>query len=275
MKRRVAIFIFLLFATSFAHAQNMLSNVRSWLCFYGNSFPSKEMNKYDLYVLDRTDHPDIAPLKKQGSHVIGYVSAGEISKNDPHFKEIPRNILIEENKQWDSHRVNIKNKKWHDFILNRVVPEAISHGFDGIFVDTIDVAFYLENEKKMAGQIEGAVDLIGKIRKKYPGIVIVQNGGLFLSDRVGESIDALAVEDIYTLYDFENKKYLTANEQWTKERLVPVKAFQEKFAKPVLSLDYVEPSDRKKMELVAHKAESEGFIPYIADIGLKKIFFHP
>ena len=66
-----------------------------------------------------------------------------------------------------------------------------------------------------------------------------------------------------------------ATEKWTEDRLVPVKKFQETFKKPVLSLDYLEASDKKDIAKVRREAMGQGFVPYISDIGLKKIFFHP
>jgi uncharacterized protein (TIGR01370 family) len=148
-------------------------------------------------------------------------------------------------------------------------------GFDGIFMDTVDTADYLEKVKGIEGQVKGAIKLIKEIRRKYPQLIMVLNNGLFLTDQVGKQIDALVVEDIYTLYDFKTKSYDVATEKWTAERLVPVKRFQETFNKPVLALDYLKASDKKAIARISREAMAQDFIPYISDIGLKSIFFHP
>lgn len=275
MKRAIVFLIALLVIAGQGAAQERLMKVRSWICFYGSSFPSN-IRDYDLYVLARTGHPDISPLKQKGSIVVGYVSAGEINMHDESFAKVPKDILLEENKDWEgAHRVDIRSVKWHSVVLNELVPSALKEGFDGIFIDTIDTALYLENEKGLKGSVESAVSLIRKIRQRHPGIVILLNNGLFLVDKVGDAIDALVVEDVYTLYDFKTKRYSMASDEWTKERLGPIDSFRERFAKPVLSLDYLSGRNKRAVSLVAKRARSDGLVPYISDIGLKTVYFHP
>ncbi len=258
-------------------AEGKLSGVRSWLCFYGAAFPAGNLSTYDLYVFQSTAHPDLGPLHEKGAKAVGYISAGELNKNDPNFQKISgEGILLEENKDWPgSFRADIFSDKWRDFVIGELIPAVLSQGFDGIFIDTIDVAQYLEETKKSVGAIQKAARLIREIRNKYPAILIVLNNGLFLLDDVGSVVDALVVEDVFTLYDFRNKRYQLATPQWTRERVAALKKFQDKFHKPVLSLDYLKPSDRKNIEAVAAAAKAQNFIPYISDIGLQKIFFHP
>lgn len=259
------------------HAAGPLSGVRSWLCYYGAAFPDGNIPPYDLYVFQSEAHPDLASLKKSGGRAVGYISVGEVHESSPGFAPMQAaGVVLEGNPDWQgAHRVDLRSDRWQDFVLTRIIPAVLSQGFDGIFIDTIDVAWYLEHEKGMTGAIQKAASLVKEIRKRYPDKLIVLNNGLFLLDDVGEAVDALVVEDIFTLYDFQKKRYELANKRWTEERLVPAKAFQEKFGKPVLSLDYVKRSDRKAIKRVAGRARDLGFVPYIAEINLDSIFFHP
>ncbi|MFH1830235.1 MAG: endo alpha-1,4 polygalactosaminidase [Pseudomonadota bacterium] len=270
------IVLLLMFATPLqSFAQNNLLGIGSWLCFYDNAFPTKEIPRYDLYILDSSNHPDLVPLKTHGSKVVGYVSFGEVNKTDPRFDEFMREgLLVEENENWPgSHRVDIRNDKWHSYVLNTLIPKTLSEGFDGIFIDTIDTAHYLEQVKGMKGASRGAIKLLKEVRKKYPNLIIILNNGLSLLNDVGMIIDALLIEDVYTLYDFKKKQYKMAADKWSNERLIPLKEFQDKFQKPVLTLDYLKPRDKKNIRKVAKKAKAQGFIPYVSDIDLKTIFF--
>lgn len=254
-----------------------LSAIDSWVCFYGSEFPSKALKPYDLYIFQAYGHPDIETLKKGGGKIVGYISAGEINKTSPFFSEIESaGIIVEENKDWPgAFRVDLRSEKWQELLLARVIPDLLVQGFDGIFIDTIDTAIYLENEKGKAGSVGRAKALIKEIRKRFPNISIVLNNGLFLLNDVGNSIDALVVEDVFTLYNFSKKRYLIAPVKFTAERVATLKEFQLKFGKPVLSLDYWKPSDKKRAEAIATKAIAQGFVPYIADINLETIFYHP
>ncbi len=280
MTRRTLILALIVMLTSFgsaaAHA-GLGRHIRSWLCFYGAAFPEGPVPAYDLYVLGSTAHPPLEPLKKQGSMAVGYVSLGEINVHDPRFPALKKQkILVDVNKAWpEAHRVDIGAPAWQTHVLDTLVPEVLAQGFDGIFIDTIDTARYLEEEKHKSGAVAKAAELIRRIRERYPQIVIVLNNGLFLVDDVGSVIDALVVEDIYTLYRFEDKTYAMATPAWTSERLEIVKKFQIQFHKPVLSLDYLAPTDTKGIAAVAARAKAEGFVPFISEIGLTTIFYHP
>lgn len=257
-------------------APGRVAAIRSWVCFYGSALPIHAPAAYDLYILDRTSPPDLAPLKAQGSIVVGYVSTGEINKADPFFPRVPKELLLEENKDWPgAYRIDLRRRAWQSLLLDAIIPEALARGFDGVFLDTIDVAQYLEGQKGMRGSVDSAAALIAAIRKRFPGIIIVLNNGLFLLDRAGTSIDAVVVEDVYTSYDFERRTYLMADEAWIAARRAPLQAFQAKYHKPVLSLDYASPADHAGITRIAKRAAADGFIPYIADIDLSTIFFHP
>ncbi len=260
-----------------ASAQGKLSGVGSWLCFYGDAWPQKEPARYDLYILSRDNHPDIAPLKASKSLAIGYVSAGEVNSADPFFGKVKAaGLIVEKNPDWaGAYRVNMKDERWQGILLDEVIPDVIAKGFDGVFLDTMDVASYLETTKGMAGTVSAAAGFIRKIREKFPKAVIVLNNALPVADLAGDAIDALLVEDVYTLYDFKNRRYKTAAKEWTDERTAELKSFARRHGKPVLTLDYAKPADAATAKKVGARAVKDGFVPYISDIHLKTIFFHP
>lgn len=251
--------------------------IKSWLCYYGSEFPADFKFKYDLYVLNGTNPPSLEKIKKAKQKAVGYVSFGEIRMDDEYYLEAKKaGLLIDENPNWPTaYRVDIKDPKWHKIVLEKLVPSVLEKGFDGIFIDTIDTSVYLENEKKMKGEVDGAKKLIHELRKRFPKITIVLNNGIDLLNDVGNDIDALVIEDVYTLYDFTKKEYKMAEPAWRITRLEPLKAFKEKFNKPVLALEYLDKNDKENIAKVKKSAKQDGLILYIADIGLTKIFFHP
>jgi len=278
MKRILAIFIcsVVAFASCAARSSDKLAGIKSYICFYSNTWPGGSAPKADLFILDSTYHPPLSSIKAQKAHVVGYVTVGEISDKSPDFDRFKKSgLLIDENKNWPgSWRVDLRKREWRKYVVKTLVPKVTSLGFQGIFIDTIDTAEYLRDVKKIPGAVEGAVKLIKEIRKKHPQIIIVLNNGLFLLNEVGENIDALLVEDIFTMYDFKTKKYSIASDEHRDYRMAPAKQFQKKFRKPVLALDYLGKADAKGIKRVASEARAQGFIPYISDIDLNTIFFH-
>ncbi|MBT3182004.1 MAG: hypothetical protein HN337_05785 [Deltaproteobacteria bacterium] len=254
-----------------------LRKIKSWVCYYQDEFPDGKMPDYDLYVLDKQYHPPLKPIHDNKKKAVGYISFGEVEQRESHFQRVhDQKLVVDENENWpDSYRVDMANPEWHKIILDELIPYVLSQDFDGIFIDTIDTAEYLEDVKKLSGQRTGAAQLIKKVRTKYPNIIIVMNNGLFMADQVGKQIDALVIEDIYTLYDFKKKSYNLAKKDWTDQRLKRAKAFQKIFKKPVLPLEYLKRDDKEAIQKITDEAKNEGFIPYISNIGLSEIFFHP
>lgn len=279
--KRAALITLLVLSLVTALSENACSEtgggIRSWVCFYGPSFPAVKVPSYDLYVFSNTYHPEIAPLQKRGSKVVGYVSVGEIRSDEVAFPAIKEaGAIVEENKNWPgAFRVDMGKPKWVEYVTETLVPKVLAEGFDGIFIDTIDTAWYLEHEKKIKGSIDGAVSLIKAIRKKYPDKMIVLNNGLFMLNDVGAYVDAVVVESVFTAYDFAKKQYQLAKPEATKDRLSYLTQFRAELKKPVLVLDYLSPVDKKMIKQVTAEAEKEGLIPYIAEIGLNSIFYHP
>lgn len=277
MKRILTILICVIvaLASCAARSSDKLAGINSYICFYGNRWPSGVAPKADLFILDSHHHPSLASLKAQKTHAAGYVTVGEISDKSPDFERFKKSgSLVDENKNWPgSWRVDLRKKEWHKYVVDKLIPEVTAQGFDGIFIDTIDTAEYMRDTKKIPDAVEGAVKLIEQIRKRHPKIIIVLNNGLFLLDRVGKIIDALLVEDIFTSYDFKTKKYSIASAEHRNYRMAPAKQFMDKFHKPVLALDYLEKTDSEGIKRVASEARAQGFIPYISDIDLNTIFF--
>jgi uncharacterized protein (TIGR01370 family) len=277
MKFRILQVVLMMVALALSNmADASLAGVRSWVCYYGAVFPEPAPPFYDLYILDGRAHPDLAPLHARGAKAVGYVSVGEIREDDPAFRGLPRKLKLERNPDWKgAWRVDLRDPRWHNHLLETAIPQVLAQGFDGIFLDTIDVAAFLENDRKKKGAIDAAKTLIAAIRERYPKILIILNNGLFLAESVGSMIDALVVEDVYTSYDFKKKKYLVADNAWTEARLAGLRPFRVRFGKPVLALEYVDPADAEGIALVAARARGDGLLPYVAEINLQQIFFYP
>ncbi|PIR18119.1 MAG: hypothetical protein COV46_01215 [Deltaproteobacteria bacterium CG11_big_fil_rev_8_21_14_0_20_49_13] len=259
-----------------ANAGTNMKNVKSWLCYYGTGFKKGVIPRYDLYILSSGEHPALPPLKETGETVVGYLSVGEINKNDRSFANVHKSMLFEENPEWkNAFRVNISDAKWHRIIIDDMIPNILAEGFDGIFIDTIDVASYLQREKGVKDSVDQAKNLVIKIRKKYPNMTIVLNNGLFLLDDVGDSIDALVVEDVFTMYDFKTKKYRLTKKKWSDEKIKLLQDFMERFHKPVLALDYYPLSNKRAVQKISNDLKKAGLVPFISEIGLRSTAFHP
>lgn len=202
-----------------------------WLVTYGSEFKTSIFQKLDLAILDPDNRQP--PIEKGQTQYIAYLSVGEINKNRTYWNLIAtQDFLVEPNPSWpEAYRVDIRSSTWQQLLLDKVIPEILKKGYDGLFLDTVDTASYLEEKdvQKFRGAKEAMVQFVKNLRKKYPHMAIYPNMGLNLLEKYGREIDGIVVED---LYDPQYKE-----ETPTREKQLD--AFKKQFPnKPILNIIY-------------------------------------
>lgn len=247
--------------------------------YYGSK-PSKGLLRYETVVLDSRNFgpADLKQLQDNNVRVIAYVSIGEsdvLIRGDGKGPGGYASWYFDENgdggpdqnPNWGSYYVNANSEKWHDYVLNKVIP-SLPGPINGLFLDTIDTT-EIHKETK-----EGMIALIKKIRKRYPDYFIVQNRGFNLIKQSAESVDAVLFEDFSTHYSFENDLY----ERWTGDDLsytetVAVLLNQVKRTHPleVWTLEYREPGDQDLLAYSLTRAARFGFLASSTNIDITRL----
>lgn len=246
----------------------------SWLVYYGDNLPEENLKKVDLAILE----PDwISPKNYQNRQTlfIGYLSVGEIHNQRSYWPEISqKEFVVEQNPDWEgAWRVDIRSREWQDLLLNRLIPEILKKGYQGVFLDTIDTAIYLEEKEpsKYSGSKKALVQFIKTIHQKFPDIVILPNNGLEILDDVGEVIGGLVVEDLYTRYDFVKKLSLITPQEVTKTKEQYIDLFKIKYKKPVYNILYDTSSKTSLAKYGIKRSNSKGYLWYVAPIDLMSL----
>jgi uncharacterized protein (TIGR01370 family) len=233
-----------------------------WVCYYGSSAPFSTLSKFDLLVFDSDAHPAIAPLKERGKTVVGYLSIGEVNSTRGYFNEVKaQNLVLGENKNWkDSFFIDVRNPLWTKRVVEELVPGILRSGFDGIFLDTIDNAPYLEQTEpqRYRGMADAMVRLVRTIRQNYPGIKIIANRGFDILSRIENDIDMVLGESIV-------ESQVRTLQELKKRRP----------AVTILTLDYVDPRDRNAVIQAYRRQRANGFNPYVSTRELNTVFEEP
>ncbi len=100
--------------------------------------------------------------------------------------------------------MNVGNPEYQRLILEHVAPRLAAQGVDGFFLDNMEL---LENDDLCdAACIQGGLDLIGKLRERFPShVLIMQNatddvlrlGTTTQGRRYAELLDGISHEDVY------------------------------------------------------------------------------
>jgi uncharacterized protein (TIGR01370 family) len=251
------VFTFPAVFTPMAQAQTL-----RWACYYASAAPLSTLSKFDLLVFDSDAHPAIAPLKERGKTVVGYLSIGEVNSTRAYFNNVKaQNLVLQENKNWQgSFFIDVRNPLWTRRVVEELVPKIIQKGFNGIFLDTVDNAPYLEQQdpRQYRGMADAMVQLIKTIRQNYPAIKIIVNRGFDILPRIESEIDMVLGESIV--------ESQVRSLQDLKKRRPGV---------TILTLDYVDPSNRSAVVQTYRRQRANGFNPYVSTRELNMIFEEP
>jgi endo-alpha-1,4-polygalactosaminidase (GH114 family) len=162
--------------------------------------------------------------------------------------------------------------------LEELIPSVLRQGFDGVFLDTLDNPLDLEEQspKRYAGMTDAAAHLVQAIHMHYPSIKIMMNRGYGLLPKVGDSITMELGESMYTDYNFDKKIYEKVQASSYQEQVDLLKKAQQ--ANPhlkIYTLDYANPSDTPVLLDIYKTERANGFIPYVATIGLDQLVEEP
>jgi uncharacterized protein (TIGR01370 family) len=252
--------------TGCSQINNSPTVIRNWAVYYSNALPASAFEGLDLVVFDRRYHPDFKTLQPR-TKVLAYVSMGEIYDDVSEKDDLARdNLLLFKNEKWNSHAVDLTSGRWQRMI-KFYVEDAISRGFDGVMLDTVDSPLYWakqENPIRYQAMQVAARNIIRDIRAQHPDKKIMLNHGLSILEQVEPDLDYALAESILT-----HKDDFTGQFQWLQ-----AKAYANAVAQlhtivartgniQVLTLDYWDMGDGDGVQRIYKQQRASGFTPYV------------
>lgn len=261
--------------------RQLLERSRSWGYQLQNLDVAKlAASPYDVLVIDfpRGDGGDIlsardiARLQKKpdGSRrlVLAYVNIGEAEDYRSYWRAAwakqPPAWMGSANCRWKGdHRVRHWAPEWQAIIFGAkgsYVGRVIEAGFDGVYLDRVDIYYYWRGERWQGGadMVDFVVRLSEWSKAARPGFLIMpQNGEELLADsRYRRAIDGIGKEDM--LYGDRGND--AANVPERIERAVRNFSLARSEGLAVLAVEYTRKPDQIAMAR-ARLAEM-GFVPY-------------
>lgn len=260
--------------------RNMGAQTGRWLVYYSNQAPVHAFDPYSFLILDSRYHPPLAPLRKQGKRLIGYISLGEASEDYAYFGDLlAEGLLLKASATWKGNRyIDIRDRRWHARLCEKIVPAVLAKGFDGLFLDTLDSPLHMEQVEPaaFAGMAASAAQLIQELRRRYPRITIVLNRAYSLLDKVDSHIDVALGESVYSTFDFERKEYrLVAPETYRLQVRWLQEAARRRSGLRVFTLDYWNPADPAGIAKIYREERANGFAPYVTSVDLTNVVNEP
>ncbi|CDZ78066.1 extracellular protein [Legionella massiliensis] len=240
--------------------------------YYGTNPPLDELHAFNIVVV--TPQKDLDPKKYNNlsSQLYAYVNVGEVDANSPDLKQIKPSWFKGKNADWGSHIMDMANPAWRDYLLNKKISSLWEQGYQGFFLDTLDSYQLLKlTPTQIKEQQAGIVDLIKKIKIKYPGATIITNRGFEVLDSIHQEINAMAAESLFAKWNPAAKKYEQVSDSDRKWLLNVLNKTHQEYHLPVIVIDYVPPGKPEEARQVAKQIRTLGFIPWVADADLNTI----
>lgn len=228
----------------------------------------EQVQGYKLVIIepDFYTKAEIQALKATGTSIIAYTTLGEVDSNRWYFPLLEQQGFLGVNKNWGSSYIDISKKEVQSILLDRVIPEIMGKGVDGLFLDTIDAVAPYGERRDLAPYM---VELITKIRTLYPTATVIQNAGLFLLEETRSSLDAVLLEDVASGYSFENEMYYVKNLSDFHERYELVTSTSKKYDIPVFIIDFAE--SNSGISEIKSRLDTTGTPYFISNIQLSQL----
>ena len=262
-----------------ASSSRPLAGVRTWAVYYAAApEAAADLARFDVVVLDPHAHPPLPLVKRHGSLLLTYVSLGEVNTNHPEYAAIAGEPwVLSPNPSWpDARRLDVRAPAYERWLLDRVVPGALAGPVNGLFLDTADTALDLEqaDPRRFKGAARALERVLAEMKRRHPRALLMINGGLPIAERLPTVLDAVALESIWTDYDFKAKAYRVRPADEAESRALLLNRVVA-LGLPVFTLEYTA-ADRGApwpAELI-QRSRARGFIPYVSTIGLDQVSTH-
>jgi len=248
-----------------------LSQVTRWWILIGHSNAvdtvdwRQRTRDADMVIL--SDDPRI-PVRElaEGTLRLAYLSVGEADRQRPYWPAVEAQpFLIEANPHWpDNFRVDLRDAAWQRILLDQEIPRLLARGFQGLMLDTIDIAPYLETKDptRFAGARQALRTFLARVRERHPGIALLANGTEALQD-AAPVVDGYVVEGLFATYDFARHDYRPTTESERSWKLSQIDRAQASARRPVFTIEYASVGDVALARWATAGSAEHGFRPYV------------
>jgi polysaccharide biosynthesis protein PelA len=258
------------------------ANPRQFGVYYGTRF-DPELSAFDVLVLDADSGLDLALIRKRAKApqtILGYLALCELGPGRGYAAKLRQaGLLLHESPYWPgSFYIDIRRSEWQRMVIQEIVPSILTAGFDGLFLDTIDDAPWLEasSNQSLPSVSAAAVALVHGIRVSFPKRGLMLNRGFDLLPKLEQDLDMVLAESILTTSGGVERKPIRAPQENYEGRVKELRAAQARQTQlKVYSLDYWDLADRAGIRDIYAIQRAHGFVPYVGPSTLTKIIPEP
>jgi len=229
------------------------------------------LGDYDVVVVDGEEASAgvVSALQEEGAVVLAYLSVGTIEKWRGWYSDLKRYRLSAWQDWKDEWFADVSKAGLRDALADEIAPDLLDKGFDGLFLDNVDMIEPKRHKKQRDGMRE-LVARLGDLVHSDGGFLFAQNGywGFRRFGILDDGhLDGWNREDVTWTYDFDNRKYVRNSDRDRDEALDDLAAMKE-LGLFTTATNYTKGSSGEAVDEAIGDACSVGALPFIGDIGL-------
>jgi Uncharacterized conserved protein len=173
-----------------------------------NPEDAPKMKPYKTIVIEGQafTKEEVAALKAEGHTVYSYINVGSVEEYRPYFKEY-EDITLDVYENWEDERwVDVSDPKWKSFVVDDLAKSLYDKGFDGLFVDNLDVYYHYPTEENF----EAITDVL-KAFKEYGFYVSINGGDVYVTECMNR------FDTLDGLFDAVNQETVFSSINWDEE----------------------------------------------------------
>lgn len=241
-----------------------LKHPRSAMFYYGSAPLPDELALFDIIVIDSAAADDLKNRAFPPESVYGYVSLGEMRKDDPLSSQIDPSWIKGGNPTWQAHAMDQTASGWRQFFLDRIVAPLRGKGIRNVFIDTMDsYQLFAKTPEDRSRQEAGLIATIRELKAKYPDMKIMLNRGFEVIEPLKDVVNGMAVESLFRSWHQADQRYGEVSENDRNWLLGQIRRVRDTFGIPVVVIDYVAPAERELARRTAQQISNLGFVPCI------------
>lgn len=226
---------------------------------------------YDLVVIDGDEATaaQVAALRASGARVLGYLSVGTVER---WRSWAPRAIpyRLGRVKGWAGERYADTSKAgYRDLIARDVAPPILAKGFDGLFLDNVDM---IETHPRQRAGMFALVRRLAALVHARPGRALMAQNGARAITPVAGLLDAWNREDVTATWD--GMAYRSVPAAAHRTALAELRAMRRR-GLVVTATDYTRADGTPLARHAVGSACAAGAVPFVSDIELRRLPAQP
>jgi uncharacterized protein (TIGR01370 family) len=210
---------------------------------------------------------EVAGLRARKTVVLAYLSVGTIEKWRSWYRRL-KPYRLEAWADWkDEWFADVSRAGLRRQIVRRIAPSILAKGFDGLFLDNVDMIETRDHAAQRPGMRKLVLALSDLVRGQGR-LLFTQNGHWGLR-KLGllDAIDGWNREDVTWGYDFDRRRYVHQRSGATRAALAELAEMAGR-GLVTTATDYTATGDHAALDEAVRNACSVGALPYVSDIGL-------